>query len=166
MAGTHFKGPLLFSSARASLENLKQSMWPDQFTYMDDFYEGAVDTTLRWTIVKDSGASAAIVADAEGGEIALTSTATTENDGASIQGKHEIFSLPTTAGDSIWYETRVKTSDADQMDITCWNDRNILQLTLKTALASSNIIGFLLADGSAVISGVTESGGYSNYCNI
>ena len=30
MAGTHFKGPLLFSSARASLENLKQSMWPDQ----------------------------------------------------------------------------------------------------------------------------------------
>ena len=54
MAGTHFKGPLLFSSARASLENLKQSMWPDQFTYMDDFYEGAVDTTLKWTIVKDS----------------------------------------------------------------------------------------------------------------
>ena len=84
---------------------------------MDDFYEGAVDTTLRWTIVKDSGASAAIVADATGGEIALTSTATTENDGASIQGKHEIFSLPTTAGDSIWFETRIKTSDADQMDI-------------------------------------------------
>ena len=44
MAGTHFKG-ILFSSARA-LENLKQSM-PDQFTYMDDFYEGAVDTTLK-----------------------------------------------------------------------------------------------------------------------
>jgi hypothetical protein len=125
MAGTHFKGPLLFSSARASLENLKQSMWPDQFTYMDDFYEGAVDTTLKWTIVKDSGATAAIVADATGGEIALTSAATTENDGASIQGKHEIFSLPTTAGDSIQ--------------------------------ASSNIIGFLLADGSAVISGVTEA---------
>ncbi len=91
MAGTHFKGPLLFSSARASLENLKQSMWPDQFTYMDDFYEGAVDTTLKWTIVKDSGASAAIVADATGGEIALTSTATTENDGASIQGNMRSF---------------------------------------------------------------------------
>ena len=26
-------------------------------------------------------------------------------------------SLPSTAGDSIWYETRVKVSDADQMDV-------------------------------------------------
>ena len=158
MAGTHFKGPLLFSSARASLENLKQSMWPDQFTYMDDFYEGAVDTTLRWTIVKDSGASAAIVADATGGEIALTSTATTENDGASIQGKHEIFSLPTTAGDSIWFETRIKTSDADQMDILVGLTETFAT-NPENALASANIIGFLLADGSAVVSGVTESGG-------
>ena len=156
MAGTHFKGPLLFSSARASLENLKQSMWPDQFTYMDDFYEGAVDTTLKWTIVKDSGASAAIVADATGGEIALTSTATTENDGASIQGKHEIFSLPTTAGDSIWFETRIKTSDADQMDILVGLTETFAT-NPENALASSNIIGFLLTDGSAVIQGVTEA---------
>ena len=156
MAGTHFKGPLLFSSARASLENLKQSMWPDQFTYMDDFYEGAVDTTLKWTIVKDSGATAAIVADATGGEIALTSTATTENDGASIQGKHEIFSLPTTAGDSIWFETRIKTSDADQMDVLVGLTETFAT-NPENALASSNIIGFLLADGSAVISGVTEA---------
>ena len=156
MAGTHFKGPLLFSSARASLENLKQSMWPDQFTYMDDFYEGAVDTTLKWTIVKDSGASAAIVADAEGGEIALTSTATTDNDGASIQGKHEIFALPSTAGDSIWYETRVKVSDADQMDLLVGMTETFTT-NPEAALLSSNIIGFLLTDGSAVISGVTEA---------
>ena len=142
MAGTHFKGPLLFSSARASLENLKQSMWPDQFTYMDDFYEGAVDTTLKWTIVKDSGATAAIVADATGGEIALTSAATTENDGASIQGKHEIFSLPTTAGDSIWFETRIKTSDADQMDVLVGLTETFAT-NPENALASSNIIGFL-----------------------
>jgi hypothetical protein len=158
MAGTHFKGPLLFSSARGSLENLKQSMWPDQFTYMDDFYEGAVDTTLKWTIVKDSGASAAIVADAEGGEIALTSTATTDNDGASIQGKHEIFALPSTAGQSIWYETRVKVSDADQMDLLVGMTETFTT-NPEAALASANIIGFLLTDGSAVIAGVTESGG-------
>ena len=83
MAGTHFKGPLLFSSEK-SLENLKQSMWPDQFTYMDDFYEGAVDTTLKWTIVKDSSICC-YCRYATGGEIALTSTATTENDGASFK---------------------------------------------------------------------------------
>jgi len=158
MAGTHFKGPVLFSSARPSLENLKISMWPDQFTYMDDFYEGAVDTTLKWTIVKDSGASAGIVADAEGGEIALTSAATTDNDGASIQGKHEIFALPSTAGDAIWYETRVKVSDADQMDLLVGMTETF-STNPEAALLSDEIIGFLLTDGSAVIAGITEAGG-------
>ena len=97
------------------------------------------------------------MADARSGEVNLTSTATTENDGASIQGKHEIFSLPTTAGDSIWFETRIKTSDADQMDILVGLTETFAT-NPENALASSNIIGFLLADGSAVISGVTESG--------
>ena len=35
MAGTHLKAHL-FSSADSSLENLKQSMWPDRPTHMDD----------------------------------------------------------------------------------------------------------------------------------
>ena len=73
--------------------------------------------------------------------IALTSTATTENDGASIQGKHEIFSLPTTAGDSIWFETRIKTSDADQMDVLVGLTETFAT-NPENALASSNIIGF------------------------
>ncbi len=93
---THFKGPVLFSSASA-FENLKMSMWPDQFTYMDDFNQGALDTTHNWTIVKDSGASAAVVADSLSGEVNLTSANTTDNDGASIQAKQESFALPTTA---------------------------------------------------------------------
>ena len=71
-------------------------------------------TTLRWVIVKDSGASAGFCRGRRkirGSENALTSTATTENDGASLQGKHEeYFSLPSTAGNKLyWYETRIKT---------------------------------------------------------
>ena len=46
MAGTHFKGPILFSAQRAALENLNTGMWPDQVYYMDDFYAGALDETL------------------------------------------------------------------------------------------------------------------------
>ena len=117
---------------------------------------GAIDETLRWVIVKDSGASVAVVADARSGEVNLTSTATTENDGASLQGHEEYFSLPSTAGNKLYYETRIKTSDVDQMDILVGLTETFAT-NPENALASSNIIGFLLSDGSAVISGVTEA---------
>ena len=100
MAGTHFKGPILFSAQRPALENLNIARWNDQFIQFDDYDHGAVDETLRWTIVKDSGAAVAIAADARSGEINLTSANTTDNDGASIQGKQEYFSLPSTEGNN------------------------------------------------------------------
>ena len=156
MAGTHFKGPILFSAQRPALENLNIARWNDQFIQFDDYDHGAIDETLRWVIVKDSGASVAVVADARSGEVNLTSTATTENDGASLQGHEEYFSLPSTAGNKLYYETRIKTSDVDQMDILVGLTETFAT-NPENALASSNIIGFLLADGSAVISGVTEA---------
>jgi hypothetical protein len=96
------------------------------------------------------------VADARSGEVNLTSTATTENDGASLQGHEEYFSLPSTAGNKLYYETRIKTSDVDQMDILVGLTETFAT-NPEAALLSSNIIGFLLVDGSAVISGVTEA---------
>ena len=93
---THFKGPILYSSARKGLENLQVGVWPDQAVFLDDFTGIAIDTTNDWTVVKDSGATVAISADTATGVVALTSAATTDNDGASIQG-NEIFQLPTTA---------------------------------------------------------------------
>ena len=155
---THFKGPILFSAQRPALENLNIARWNDQFIQFDDYDHGAIDETLRWVIVKDSGASVAVVADARSGEVNLNSTATTENDGASLQGHEEYFSLPSTAGNKLYYETRIKTSDVDQMDILVGLTETFAT-NPENALASANIIGFLLADGSAVISGVTESGG-------
>tara|TARA_Y100000114_G_scaffold148182_1_gene160850 strand:- start:47 stop:808 length:762 start_codon:yes stop_codon:yes gene_type:complete len=156
MAGTHFKGPILFSAQRPALENLNIARWNDQFIQFDDYDHGAVDETLRWTIVKDSGAAVAIAADARSGEINLTSANTTDNDGASIQGKQEYFSLPSTEGNKLYYETRIKMSDVDQMDVLVGLTETFAT-NPENALASSNIIGFLLTDGSAVIQGVTEA---------
>ena len=155
---THFKGPLLYSSGQRALENLNVSIWPDQFEQFDDFDHGAVDETLRWTIVKDSGASAAVVADATNGEVVLTSTATTDNDGASIQGKQEYFALPSTAGEKLYYECRIKTADADQTDVFAGLCETFAT-NPENAFASPNAIAFVLTDGSAVIAGRTESGG-------
>ena len=153
---THFKGPVLFSNASA-FENLKMSMWPDQFTYMDDFNQGALDTTNDWTIVKDSSATAAVVADSLNGEVNLTSANTTDNDGASIQAKQESFALPTTAGNKLYFETRVKISDATQTDFLV-GFTETFATNPENALLSSNVIGFVKVDGSAIVKGTTESG--------
>ena len=153
---THFKGPVLFSNASA-FENLKMSMWPDQFTYFDDFEQGALDATHNWTIVKDTGASAAIAADGTGGEVNLTSAATTDNDGASIQAKQESFALPTSAGKKLYFETRVKISDATQTDFLV-GFTETFATNPENALLSSNVIGFVKVDGSSIVKGTTESG--------
>ena len=153
---THFKGPVLFSNASA-FENLKMSMWPDQFTYFDDFNQGALDATHNWTIVKDTGASAAITADGTGGEVNLTSAATTDNDGASIQAKQESFALPTSAGKKLYFETRVKISDATHTDFLV-GFTETFATNPEAALLSSNVIGFVKVDGSAIVKGTTESG--------
>ena len=154
---THFKGPVLFSNASA-FENLKMSMWPDQFTFMDDFEQGALDATHNWTIVKDTGASAAITADGTGGEVNLTSATTTDNDGASIQAKQESFALPTTAGDKLYFETRVKISDATQTDFLI-GFTETFATNPENALLSANVIGFVKVDGTAIVKGTTESSG-------
>ena len=153
---THFKGPVLFSNASA-FENLKMSMWPDQFTYFDDFNQGALDATHNWTIVKDSSATAAVVADSLNGEVNLTSANTTDNDGASIQAKQESFALPTTAGNKLYFETRVKISDATQTDFLV-GFTETFATNPENALLSSNVIGFVKVDGTAIVKGTTESG--------
>ena len=64
MANTHFSGPVTFSSARPTLENLNIGTWPDQTRFMDDFTGVTLDATNDWTVVKDSSASVALQADA------------------------------------------------------------------------------------------------------
>ena len=86
---THFKGPILYSTSQKGLTNLNTGVWPDQCVKWDDFVD-ELDT--GWVVVKDSGATVAIAADVHNGVLVITSAATTDNDGGSIQA-NEIFQL-------------------------------------------------------------------------
>tara|TARA_R100001594_G_scaffold46669_3_gene79729 strand:- start:2042 stop:2776 length:735 start_codon:yes stop_codon:yes gene_type:complete len=157
MGNTHFSGPVLYSAARPTLENLNVSYWPDQTVYLDDFTGVTFDNTNDWTVVKDSGASVALQADALNGVVDLTSTATTDDDGSSIQG-NEIFGLPSTAGQKLYFEARFQMSDADQMDVFIGVCENFAT-NPENCLAAANRIGFQIDDGDASPHIITESGG-------
>ena len=106
-------------------------------------------------MVKDSGASAGIGADVVGGVLDLTSTATTDDDGASVQG-NEIF-LP-AADKSIWFETRLQCNDADQTDICAGFTVNFAT-NPEAMLTAADRICFQVDDGNASILCKTEAGG-------
>ena len=159
---THFKGPILYSAARKGLENLQVGVWPDQAVFLDDFTGIALDATNDWTVVKDSSATAAISADTATGVLALTSQATTDDDGASIQG-NEIFQLPTTAGEKLFFESRffastTAGSGVGQMDIWVGLTENFATHP-ENAFLATNRIGFQLDDGSSLTRLISESGG-------
>jgi len=155
MANTHFSGPVLFSAARPTLENLNIGAWPDQTRFMDDFTGILLDATNDWTVVKDSGASAALQADALNGVVDLTSAATTDNDGSSIQG-NEIWGLPSTAGQRLYFEARFQMSDVDQMDMFIGVCENFAT-NPEAIFTASNRIGFQIDDGDATPHLITES---------
>ncbi len=159
---THFKGPILYSAARKGLENLQVGVWPDQAVFLDDFTGIVIDATNDWTVVKDSGATVAIAADTATGVVALTSTATTDDDGASIQG-NEIFQLPSTAGEKLFFEARFSIastagSSVGQMDVWVGLCENFAT-NPENAFAAANRIGFQLDDGSSLTRLISESGG-------
>ena len=159
---THFKGPILYSSARKGLENLQVGVWPDQAVFLDDFTGIALDATNDWTVVKDTSATVAISADVATGVVALTSQATTDNDGASIQG-NEIFQLPTTAGEKLYFECRfyIGSTAGDsvgQMDVWVGLTENFAT-NPENAFLATNRIGFQLDDGSSLTRLISESGG-------
>lgn len=155
MSNTRFGGTILHSGTGASrkwFRDLPQACTPDHIVVWDDFTGVTLDATNDWTVVKDSSATVALVADTHGGEVALTSAATTDDDGASIQG-NEIF-LP-AAGRTIWFETRVKLADAEQQDMFVGLTQNFAT-NPEAALTASNRIGFQKNDGSALLVCKTE----------
>ena len=157
---THFKGPILYSAARKGLENLQVGVWPDQAVLYDDFTGILLDATNDWTVVKDGSATAAISADTATGVLALTSQATTDDDGASIQG-NEIFQLPSTAGEKLFFESRffastTAGSGVGQMDIWVGLTENFATAP-ENAFLATNRIGFQLDDGSSLTRLISEA---------
>ena len=96
----------------------------------------------------------AILADAVGGWYEIAGTGS-DNTGASLQG-NEIWQAE--ASKKLYFETRIVSTDADQMDIfvgLCENG------TLATGVpfGTNNQIGFLVVDEAADIYAVCDSGG-------
>ena len=156
----HFTGPILFAgkdSPRKWFENLPVDKNPDYVTYMDDFTGIALDTTNDWTVVKDSSATAALGADAESGTLVLTSQATTDDDGASVQG-NEIFAVE--SGRDIWFESKVKVGDSEGSAIELCIGLTVNFATNPEAmLAAADRIVFQVDDGDTNIDCVTEKDG-------
>jgi hypothetical protein len=160
MANTHFSGPVLYSGANntayfAGMADMPIGVNLSVFSLLDDFVEVAIDSTNNWTVVKDASASVAIVADTVGGEVALTSAATTDNDGASIQG-NEVFSVD--ADKVLYFQTRLKCNDAAQTDICVGLTVNFVTNPENMLTAADRIV-FQVDDGNASILCKTEKGG-------
>ena len=152
---THHNTPVLYSGYAAGYKDLREmpmSINPDYYCIEDDFvYE--LDT--GWTVVKDSGASVAIVADTVGGELAITSAATTDNDGGSVQG-NEIFAV--AADKNMFFQTRIKNNDVDQSDI-CVGFTVNFATNPENMLTAADRIVFQVDDGDASINCITEKNG-------
>ena len=131
---------------------MPMSINPDYFCIEDDFvYE--LDT--GWVVVKDSGATVAIVADTVGGELAITSAGTTDNDGGSVQG-NEIFAV--AANKNMFFQTRIKNNDVDQSDI-CVGFTVNFATNPENMLTATDRIVFQVDDGDASILCKTEKDG-------
>ena len=152
---THHNTPVLYSGYASGYKDLREmpmSINPDYFCLEDDFvYE--LDT--GWTAIKDSGATVAIVADTVGGELAITSAGTTENDGGSVQG-NEIFAV--AANKNMFFQTRIKNNDVDQSDI-CVGFTVNFATNPENMLTATDRIVFQVDDGDASILCKTEKDG-------
>ena len=156
----HFTGPILFGgkdTPRKWFENLPIDKNPDYLVYMDDFTGIALDTTNDWTLIKDSSATAALGADAESGTLVLTSQATTDNDGASVQG-NEIFAMASDR--DVWFETKLTPTDAEgsAMDICVGLTVNFAT-NPEAMLTAADRVVFQVDDGDSNIDCITEKDG-------
>ena len=115
------------------------------------------DSTNDWTETKDTNAAVAVAADVDGGALALTSEATTDDDGALIQTVQASYSL--TAGKKLWLKARVKVADADQQDAFIGLATDASITNPEDVLTQNDMCGFLLTDGDATISIKTEKDG-------
>ncbi len=155
MSNTRFNGTILHGNTKARkwFNDLPQAFAPEYVEQFFDFTEVAADATNLYTVVKDSSATVAIAADTANGRLLLTSAATTDDDGASIQG-NEIW-LP-AAGRTIWFEALLQGSSVADMDIFVGLSQNFAT-NPEAVLTASNRIGFQVNDGDASILCKTEA---------
>jgi hypothetical protein len=114
----HFTGPVVHTD-HASGTDTKYFYtempvgWDPDYVYLYDDFLFQFESN-NWETVLDGGASVTLASDELNGAIVISSAATTDDDGGLVQCDEEVFKLE--SGKRLWAETRVKVSDADQMD--------------------------------------------------
>jgi hypothetical protein len=154
-------GPLKVEQAKAGAAREWHSLLPaglaegPDYIILHEDFKGTLDAGL-WTTVKDSGATVAATADADGGSVSLTSTATTDADGGSIQSIQEIWSM--SSGKQLWMKCKVQFHDADDND--GWvGFSDAFATNPEAVLADDDMCGFLLVEGDATLQCKCEKNG-------
>lgn len=148
---THFTGPLLNAKkdrgAREWFEKLPIGKEPDFVEYFNDFLVAqdynASDWVITTTEAGTGNATEALAADEACGALLITND-DADNDLDSLQQTEEVWRL--SSGKRLWFETRVKLNDADQVD-----DFFGLCTTDTTPLDAVDRVGFQIDDGNASI---------------
>lgn len=135
------------SGPRKWFSNLPVQPGPDYCVYMNDFLVAqdyaAADWVITTTEAGSGDATEALAADELNGALLLTND-NADNDLDALQSTEECWKP--TVGKNLWFEAKVKVSDADDVDMLIG-----LAITDTTVLDASNRINFRLAEGSASI---------------
>lgn len=118
MAGTHFKGAVMFSSATPALQNLNIGNWPDQVHTIDDFDQHVFNAGAAagnfWSVIAAVNCVAAVPTLGNDGSlngVVNNPAVGAANDGTLIQGNMN-YATPQTRGDRVYFECRTSLSGA------------------------------------------------------
>lgn len=160
MAKTAFGAPLVFKNGPGEttwVNDLPVGSNPNYVVYYNDFLVAEnYDATNAFNAVLDAGATAAIVADGNNGELKITSAATTDNDGGYIGLNQENFLL--ASGKKLWFSARVKGSSVADMDLFVGLSEAVATNPENVVAATTHRVGFELVDGAADILLKTSDG--------
>lgn len=114
---------------------------PTKFhTYWEDF---DYYTAANWTVTETQAGATQALTDGDGGLLLLTNSAA-DDDLVALQKVGESFRF--AAGKKLWFEARLKVSDATQSDLTVG-----LQITDTSPLDVTDGVFFIKADGSTSV---------------
>jgi len=151
---TRFLGPLLnrekHDGLRAWFSNHPIQGTPDYVVYYNDFLVAQNYAAGDWVVTEtDAGATEALAADELNGALLLTNTAA-DDDIVQLQSAEEFLKL--SAGKKVWFETKLKVSDATQSDFFVG-----FATTDTTIIAgTTDSVGFRKSDGAATLVSITE----------
>lgn len=156
-----------FDRPRALFSNLPVGVdyRPDYCMFFDDFLASVNDATNQWIVVKDASATALIgTGDLDNGVLTLTSAATTDNDGASIQRAECTFLA--VAGRELMFEARVKVSTANDGEMFVGLAENFATNPEAVIVNGIARVGFELVEGSAVINTIIDNDTTGTYSTV